>query len=181
VAPIPKPEVLDPDRPLRHHGSQLTDGDRPREELLNIALHESRADANQLWEDLNAPRQYPLGSLPADPHNAPGPVPVGAAPTGPDDQIGWQNWMDASAAVTSALSGHPGESGFGLRRDREQAQRRRATAPELSHAASNDAVTVRAEQEHSRTPAHRRSRQRHRTIRHPRPRGRPPRQPATAR
>jgi hypothetical protein len=127
---IPKPQVLDPDRPLRHRGTQFTEDDRPEAELLAIALHESCEYAEKLWDDLNATRQYLLESLPPDPR-APGEHPTAAAsPTGPDDEQGWQNWINAFAEVTSVLCGPHGDSGFGLSRAREEAQIRR-TAPVL--------------------------------------------------
>jgi hypothetical protein len=111
----------------------FTEDDRPRAELLDIALHESCAYADQLWNHLNAVRQYLLDSLPPDPPTATPtateptatePVVTGAAPTGPADEQGWQNWMTAFAAVTSVLCGPHGDSGFGLSRAEQLAGRR---------------------------------------------------------
>ena len=65
--PIPKPQVLEAGRPLRHRGTQFTEDDRPRAELLDVALHESCANAEQLWDELNAMRQYLLDSVPPGP------------------------------------------------------------------------------------------------------------------
>jgi hypothetical protein len=129
--PIPKPQVLDPDRPLRHRGTEFTEDDRPEAELLAKALHEACEYADQLWDDLNAMRQYLLDSLPPDPR-APGPhTTASASPTGPNDEQGWQNWINAFAAIASVLCGPHGDSGFGLSRAREEAQIRR-TAPVLN-------------------------------------------------
>lgn len=131
--PIPKPQVLDPDRRLRDDREhQFTQDHRARAEVLDIALHESCAYADQLWDDLNAMRQYLIDSLPPDPHTATGPVATGAAPTGREDEQGWQNWMTAFAAVTSVLCGPHGDSGFGMTRAHEEAQRRRAPATHRS-------------------------------------------------
>jgi hypothetical protein len=137
--PIPKPHVLDPDRLLRDNREhQVIQDHRARAELLDTALHESCAYAAQLWDNLNAIRQYLLDSLPPDPHAATNAVAIGAAPTGPDDEPGWQNWMSAFAAITSMLCGPHGDSGFGLSRAREEAQRRRMAppteAPQAGHA-----------------------------------------------
>jgi len=125
---IPKPQVLDPNRLLRDDRErQFSKDHRTRAEVLEIALHESCAYAQQLWDDLNAMRQYLLDSLPPDPHITAGPIAIAAAPTGPDDEQGWQDWITAFAAVTSALCGPNGDSGFGLSRAREEAQRRRTS------------------------------------------------------
>jgi hypothetical protein len=107
----------------------FTANNESRAVLLQRALETSCAYADQLWDDLNAMRQYLLDCLPPDPHTATGPVATGAAPTGPDDEQGWQNWMTAFAEVTSVLCGPHGDSGFGLSRAREEAQRRRTSPP----------------------------------------------------
>ena len=129
--PIPKPQVLDPDRLLRDDRErQFSKDRRTRADVLEIALHESCAYAQKLWDDLNAMRQYLLDSLPPATYTTAGPV--ATAPTGPDDEPGWENWITAFAAVTSALCGPHGDSGFGLRRAHEEAQLRR-TAAARSH------------------------------------------------
>lgn len=122
---IPQPQVLDPDRPLRRRGTQFTEDDRPEVELLAKALHESCDYATQLWRTLDAMRGYLLASLPSDPSD-PEADRRCARPSGPDDEPGWQAWIDAFASVTSALCGPHGDSGFGLGRGREEAQRRRS-------------------------------------------------------
>lgn len=128
---IPQPQVLDPDRPLRRRGTELTADDRPEAELLSQALHETCQYAEQLWNELNGVRAYLLNSLPPDPR-APGAHPSAAAsPTGPDDDTGWENWVTAFATVSSVLCGPQGDSGFGLGTAREHAQLRR-TAPVLT-------------------------------------------------
>lgn len=123
---IPKPQVLDPDRPLRPRGTHLGVDERPREEVLDIALHESCAYAQQLWDQLDAIRTYLLDSLPPEPHE-PGshPKQTSASPTGPNDERGWSAWIDAFGAVSSVLCGAHGDDGLGVERAREAAQRRR--------------------------------------------------------
>jgi len=125
--PIPRPQVLDPDRLLRDDREhQFSQDHRPPATVLDDALHESCAYAEQLWNELNHVRQYLLDALPLDPHVSDSPTRCGAAPTGPDDELGWQHWMSAFSAVTSVLCGPHGDSGFGMSRAREEAQRRRA-------------------------------------------------------
>ena len=127
--PIPKPELLDADRISRddREGMSLEDH-RSQAQLLEKALRESCAYADQLWEQLDAVRRYLLDSLPPDPR-APGPHVAAAAPTGPDDEQGWQNWMTAFADTTSVLCGSHGDSGFGASRARQEAQLRRLVPP----------------------------------------------------
>jgi hypothetical protein len=139
VYEIPKPELLDPDRVDRDDREDFTPEDhRSQARLLAKALGESCAYADQLWEQLNAVRGYLLASLPPDPRT-PGPHrSTAASPTGPDDDAGWQNWIDAFAGTTSVLCGSHGDSGFGLSRAREEARLRR-TAPELRTAAERSA------------------------------------------
>lgn len=132
---IPKPQVLDPDRPLRHRGTEFTQDDRPEAEVLSIALHESCEYAEQLWDDLDAMRRYLLESLPPVSRVSADRDTVAASPTGPDDEQGWQNWINAFAEVTSVLCGPHGDSGLGLRRAREEAQSRRAAAVRRTGAA----------------------------------------------
>ena len=127
--PIPKPQVLDPHRLLVNDEDNFTANHEARAVLLQRALETSCGYADQLWDDLNAMRQYLLDCLPPDPHTTPSPVATGAAPTGPEDEHGWQNWMTAFAEVTSVLCGPHGDSGFGLSRAREEAQRRRTSPP----------------------------------------------------
>lgn len=57
--PIHSPQVLDPDRPLANDrgGFSTSDDDKSRAELLDNALHETCAYAEQLWENLDAVRQ----------------------------------------------------------------------------------------------------------------------------
>jgi hypothetical protein len=128
--PIPQPELLDPDRINRDAREHFTTDDhRARADLLSQALEDSCAYARQLWETLDAQRSYLLQSLPPDPRT-PGTHVLGASPTGPDDELGWRNWIGAFAAATSALCGSHGDSGFGLSEARAQAQLRR-DAPEM--------------------------------------------------
>ncbi len=128
---IPKPRLLDPNRQLSQSRDALTNHeDEPPAELLKEALRETCVYAQQLWENLDAARQYLMTSLPADPRS-PGPHPsASAAPTGPDDEQGWQNWIAAYASVSSVLCGPQGDSGYGLGEARRAADERRS-APVL--------------------------------------------------
>lgn len=125
--PIPRPDVLDPDRVTSDEREEMTLADhRDRARQFHAALRESCAYAGALWNDLDALRGYLFHSLPPDPR-APGQrKPTGAAPTGPDDQAGWENWINAYAAVTSVLVGPHGDSGFGLGEARRAAELRRS-------------------------------------------------------
>lgn len=143
MEPIPIPELLNPERPMRRRGTRVREDDRPDEEVLRTALHETCDYARQLWDDLDGVRQYLLASLPSDPQN-PGPHPVAcASPTGPDDQEGWERWITAYATVSSILVGPHGDSGYALTRARHEAEIRRsapilALAPKLPTPAHMD-------------------------------------------
>jgi hypothetical protein len=131
MEPIPQPELLDPERPMRRRGTRVREDDRPDIDVLRTALHETCAYARQLWADLDGVRSYLFASLPSDPRN-PGPNPVAcASPTGPDDQTGWENWITAYATVSSVLVGPQGDSGYGLSEARHEAEFRRS-APMLT-------------------------------------------------
>lgn len=125
VLAIGKPELLDPHRVLENDIDNFTANHEARAVLLQRALNDSCSYADQLWDTLNAARQYLLDCLPPDPHSAPATTAIGAAPTGPDDEPGWQNWITAFASVTSVLCGPHGDSGFGLDRAQQEARRRR--------------------------------------------------------
>lgn len=135
VDEIPKPELLNPDRENRDDREDFTAKDhRSQSQLLAKALGESCAYADQLWEQVNALRGYLLDSLPPDPRS-PGPHTTAAAsPTGPDDDDGWQNWINVFATTTSVLCGSHGDSGFGLSRARDEARLRRAAPAPTMHA-----------------------------------------------
>ncbi len=128
---IPKPHLLDPDRVTSDDRADMTLMEhRSRAQQLDAALHASCEYATQLWQHLAAARGYLWDSLPSDPR-APGTDPhLGASPTGPDDEEGWQRWIDAFSAVTSILAGPHGDSGFGLDEARHAARARR-DAPNL--------------------------------------------------
>jgi hypothetical protein len=128
---IPTPRLLDPDRPLSNERGGFTVNDEePPAEQFKEALRDTCEYAQQLWDNLNAVREYLMTSLPADPRS-PGPHPnAGASPTGPDDEEGWQNWIAAYASVTSVLCGPQGDSGYGLGEARHAAEERRS-APVL--------------------------------------------------
>jgi hypothetical protein len=132
VHPIPRPELLDADRVTSADRDDMTLLEhRTRAQQLDEALRASCAYATQLWQHLDAVRGYLYESLPSDPR-APGPNPhIGASPTGPDDDEGWQRWIDTYATVTSILCGAHGDSGFGLDEARHAARDRRE-APNLT-------------------------------------------------
>lgn len=125
---IPMPSVLDPDRMVSNSRDDMSVHDKAGlSEDLEEALHQSCEYGQQLWRDLDAIRGYLLDSLPAIPSETSGRQgATSAAPTGPDDEDGWQNWMAAFAAVTSALAGPHGDSGYGMSEARREAQQRRA-------------------------------------------------------
>ncbi|ACV76807.1 hypothetical protein [Nakamurella multipartita] len=123
ITDIPRPAVLDPHRPLRRHGTELFADNRPEAEVLRQALEDSCAYADQLWQTLNYLREYLMLSLPPE-STATGAGRMGASPYGPDDDEGWQAWMQAFAATTSVLCGPNGDGGFGFSRARLEAQHR---------------------------------------------------------
>lgn len=128
---IPMPNVLDPDRMVSTSRDDMSVHDKAGlSEDLEQALHQSCTYGQQLWHDLDAVRGYLLDSLPPVPGGISGtgrPGAASAAPTDPDDDEGWQNWIAAYAAVTSALAGPHGDSGYGMSEARREAQQRRAT------------------------------------------------------
>ncbi len=128
---IPKPEVLDPDRVLRDDREGMSAAEhRSQAQLLDAALHQSCAYADQLWTALDAVRHYLYSSVPAP--AAPVPALTVASHPGQTQDRAWQEWIDTSAAVTSVLCGPHGDSGFGRERAEQEAQRRRTPAPTLA-------------------------------------------------
>jgi hypothetical protein len=127
---IPMPNVLDPDRMVSNSRDDMSVHDKAGlSEDLEEALHQSCQYGQQLWRDLDAVRGYLLDSLPPVPGEISGTGRLdatSAAPTGPEDEEGWQNWIAAYAAVTSALAGPHGDSGYGISEARREAQQRRA-------------------------------------------------------
>jgi hypothetical protein len=121
------PEVLDPGRliaPESNAGSR--DDERALADSARSALEASCAYGRQLWEQLQATREYLLASLPPDPRREPTAARRGAKPEGPADESGWVAWMAAYADVTSALAGPAGDSGHGEGEARRVAQERRS-------------------------------------------------------
>lgn len=162
MQPIPTPQVLDPDRVLDNDRGDFTADHEARSKLLETALHESCSYAQQLWDTTNALRAYLMDSLPPDPR-APGAHPaVGASPTGPDDEQGWNNWVNAYAAVTSVLCGPHGDSGYGLGEARHAAELRRSAPnltlyvdhPELSGDSEADATRANSGPRHTEEQHH---------------------------
>jgi hypothetical protein len=128
MQPIPRPELLDPDRMLSTDRDDMTaDEHRNRANELASALEESCRYAQQLWQQLQDVREYLVRALPDDPQQ-PGARRTATAPTGPDDEAGWHDWIGTYASVTSVLCGPHGDSGFGADEAREQARARRAAA-----------------------------------------------------
>jgi hypothetical protein len=129
---IPRPELLDPDRLLLDDRNDLSAEEHAnRAATLAQALRESCAYAQQLWQNLDAVRGYLVDSLPSDSRTAGPRQRRSAAPAGPDDDEGWERWIEAYTAVTSVLAGPHGDSGFGSDEARREARDRRvALAPE---------------------------------------------------
>jgi len=136
-APFPLPQVLQPERPHLVGSQQTADRDG-RISLLQEALDSACQYGKTLWQQVESLRAYLLASLPPDPR-VPGPHQSAASPTGPDDEQGWQRWMAAYAAATSALAGPQGDSGFGARQARQEADLRR-NAPNIRLLANHPAL-----------------------------------------
>jgi hypothetical protein len=132
--PVPPPHLLDPDRMLVNDRGGFSVDHETRADALQKALNETCEYAQQLWRDLDGVRSYLLTSLPPDPRAPDAHPTASASPTGPDDEQGWEAWINAYAAVTSVLAGPHGDSGFGLGEARRAAQERR-TAPVVTLAA----------------------------------------------
>lgn len=156
VQPIPKPEVLDPDRVTSNDRDEMTLSEhRSRAQQLDEALHASCSYANQLWDQLDATRSYLYESLPPDPRDPGGEARSGASPTGPDDEPGWRQWGDVYSATTSVLAGPHGDSGFGFHEARRAEQIRRE-APNLRQSEELNKEHVSAPSEPTAaSPAHR--------------------------
>jgi hypothetical protein len=128
MQPIEKPQLLDPDRVVDPNRNDMTVDHESASKELRGALEATAEYGEQLWDHLTAVRQYLLESLPPDPRAAGPHTQLGARPTGPDDEEGWQRWVDIYASVTSVLAGAHGDSGFGLR-EASDAARIRTDAP----------------------------------------------------
>lgn len=97
-----------------------------------MALQHSCAYGRQLWYTLDAVRRYLLAALPPDPQISSTTANDAAPPIRPRDEDGWQDWINAYAAVTSVLCGPAGDEGIGLSEAQLQADHRRngpATGP----------------------------------------------------
>lgn len=141
---IPKPQLLDPDRVDRDEREEMTADDHSsRAQLFAVALEETCEYADQLWTQVNALRGYLLDALAPDPRLPGVHTRISASPIGPDDETGWQKWIEAYATTNSVLCGAHGDSGFGLSEAREQAQVRRS-APELNLHVRHPATTAEA-------------------------------------
>ena len=151
MQPIPMPQVLDPDRILNNDRGDLVADHEARAQLLEDALRESCAYAQQLWHDLNGTRAYLLDSLPPDPRLPGTHRTASASPTGPDDDAGWDEWINVYAAVTSVLCGPHGDSGYGIGEGRREAELRR-TAPVLRVEADHPDLGAAAHTEQVHTP-----------------------------
>jgi hypothetical protein len=127
-SPVPLPQVLHKSRPHLEGSEKIAD-DGERISLLEDALEGARSYGETLWRRVDALRAYLLASLPPDPR-VPGRHRSCASPTGPDDEQGWQRWIDAYAEASSALAGPHGDSGYGWRQAQHEAELRR-TAPNI--------------------------------------------------
>jgi hypothetical protein len=120
---IPLPAVIDPDR-IYLEAQEKSARQQDKAEIYKEALDSACDYAQKLWHELDVVRGYLLTSLPTDPR-LPGPHRLTASPTGPDDEPGWQAWIDTYARATSVLAGPKGDAGYGYGEGRQQAQLRR--------------------------------------------------------
>lgn len=126
-SPIPVPSVLNSHRVLSDNRDEMTlDDHRDRADRLERALEQSCAYGRQLWDQLQAVRDYLIASLPSDPRGQPTAARRSAKPEGVGDDAGWAGWVQAYADVTSALAGPRGDSGHGMSEARLVEQQRRA-------------------------------------------------------
>jgi hypothetical protein len=136
IMPIPTPSVLDPGRSLTDKREAISEReDVSTSESLQRALNESCSYGQQLWQTLDAVRDYLTDSLPLDPRTPGDHTITSASPTGPTDDDGWNQWIDAYAAVTSTLVGPHGDAGYGLSEARNAANLRRSSPVLAVHAA----------------------------------------------
>lgn len=126
-SPVPVPSILNPHRVLTDKRDEMTlDDHRDRAERLERALEQSCGYARQLWDQLQAVREYLVSCLPPDPRAQPTVARRGAKPESAGDDAGWAEWAQAYASVTSALAGPRGDSGHGMSEARLIEQERRA-------------------------------------------------------
>lgn len=126
-SPIPVPSILNPHRVLSDRRDEMTLIDhRDRADRLQRALEQSCSYGHQLWDQLEAVREYLIACLPPDPRSQPTAARRGASPESAGDDAGWAGWVQAYAGVTSALAGPRGDSGHGLSEARLIEQERRA-------------------------------------------------------
>lgn len=120
------PEVLDPDRMHPSDADPATRDDAGRVATLDSELRRTCEYARNLWEQLQNVREYLVASLPDGPDADGARTRTSAAPTGTADDEGWHRWTATYAAVTTALAGPQGDSGFGAQEAQVIAQHRRA-------------------------------------------------------
>ena len=140
---IPMPILLDPERP-RLTGKEHNVDAAGQAELLQHELDRVTAYGRHLWSQLHAVRVHLVESLP-DPGADTEPERLLTAPRGAGDDAGWQRWQAAYAAVTSALAGPGGDSGFGRHEAALETRARRG----LEHSGAPGALQV-AVAEHAR-------------------------------
>jgi hypothetical protein len=150
-ATVPMPQLLDPHRLLSRNRDDMTNEDhRSYAQELADALVETTEYGQQLWRQLDQHRTYLLQMLPPDPRDPDATGPWGARPTGPDDDAGWEAWIEAYTDATSVLAGTHGDSGHGRSEARLVAQFRRDIPPDRRAGATAPPPPAAAEPE----PAH---------------------------
>jgi hypothetical protein len=107
MEPIPMPDLLDDQAQLLISGGDLASTRR--------ALRDVCAYGHQLWDELDTVRKYLLES------SAGG----RARPLGPDDDAGWDAWMNLFSGVVTDLAGPRGDGGYGRDEARAMAGIRR--------------------------------------------------------
>jgi hypothetical protein len=126
VETIPMPEVLDPDRMHPSDADPASRDDEDRAATLTGELRRTCEYARSLWDQLQNVREYLVASLPDGPDPDGARARTSATPTGTADDEGWQRWTATYAAVTAALAGPQGDSGYGAQEAQLIAQHRRA-------------------------------------------------------
>lgn len=98
MPPIPKPDVLDPDRLTMPERDDMTvDDHRSRTDAALRELARTCEYGEALREQLQRVREFLAGAVPSSPH----------------DDAAWNAWRAIYGSVVSAMAGPAGDNGFG--------------------------------------------------------------------